>query len=257
MTMIDSGTVGTGFGEALAETVSALIEQKTAVRIIETAPDQGYVITIEARWGGRGALHAHFDRAQATALAKRIAGTDTEPEQSAVLASLKEICGQAATTLAGRYPGGGSQLEVTSAQVWVDAAHWASATMLEIAGEDGTPVLRLALACMLELAMDQARPVEEPEGSPFESPNLNVILDIDLPLVVRFGRTEMTLKELTALGPGSLINLGRSPDEPVDVLVSHQIVAKGEVVAVAGSYGVRIRDVVSPVERVRSLGVEL
>src|SRR5262249_14599677 len=88
------------------------------------------------------------------------------------------------------------------------------------------------------------------------SKTLDVIMDIDLPLVVRFGRTELPLKTLTALGPGSVIDLGRSPDEPVEVLISNRVVARGEVVIVSGNYGVRVRDVVSATERARSLETE-
>ena len=80
-----------------------------------------------------------------------------------------------------------------------------------------------------------------------------MLIDIDLPLVVRFGRTELPLRQLTQLGPGSVIDLGRSPDDPVEVLVSNRVVARGEVVVVSGSYGVRILDVVSQRERVRSM----
>ena len=82
-----------------------------------------------------------------------------------------------------------------------------------------------------------------------------MILDIDLPLVVRFGRTELPLKTVTRLGPGSLIDLGRTPDEPVEILVSNQVVARGEVVIVSGSYGVRILEVVSARDRIRSMEV--
>jgi flagellar motor switch protein FliN/FliY len=78
-----------------------------------------------------------------------------------------------------------------------------------------------------------------------------------LPLVVRFGRTELPLKTLTSLGPGTVIDLGRAPDDPVDVLISNRVVARGEVVIVAGNYGVRVHDVVSPAERARSLEAEL
>jgi flagellar motor switch protein FliN/FliY len=78
---------------------------------------------------------------------------------------------------------------------------------------------------------------------------INVILDIDLPVIVRFGRTDMPLRMLTRLGPGSVIDLGRSPDEPVEVMVSNRVVARGEVVIVGGNYGIRIIDVVSPSER--------
>jgi flagellar motor switch protein FliN len=92
---------------------------------------------------------------------------------------------------------------------------------------------------------------ESPEGYPA---NIDVILDIDLPLSVRFGEAELTLSALTRLGPGSVIDLGRSPDDPVDVLVNGRLVARGEVVVVAGNYGVRILEVVSAADRVRTLG---
>ncbi len=74
---------------------------------------------------------------------------------------------------------------------------------------------------------------------------LDVILDIDLPLVVRFGHTEMTVEALTRVGEGSVIDLGRSPHEPVDLLVSGRLVARGEVVVVSGHYGVRVIELVS------------
>jgi flagellar motor switch protein FliN len=255
MTHVDSSTVIREFGDALAETLAALLETKTAIQLASAAPAPGYVITIEPQRAARGSLYAHFDRTAADALARRMSGSSEEPDQDAVLQSLREICGQAATTLCEGHPGSGALLSVTAAGVWTSAARWASATLLEVTREDGAAPLRLALAGTLEIGAD----LEETSGPtrPCESPNINVILDIDLPLVVRFGRTEMSLKDLTALGPGSLITLGRSPDDPVDVLVSNQIVARGDVVTVAGSYGVRIRDVVSPADRMRSLEVEL
>jgi flagellar motor switch protein FliN/FliY len=97
-------------------------------------------------------------------------------------------------------------------------------------------------------------PAKAPETSAgtFDD-RIDVILDIDLPLVVRFGKTELPLKALTRMGPGSVIDLGRSPDDPVEVLVSNRVVARGEVVIVSGSYGIRILDVVSQRERVRSM----
>lgn len=84
--------------------------------------------------------------------------------------------------------------------------------------------------------------------------NLDVILDIDLPMSVVFGQTEMTLEALTKIGPGSVIDLGRSPDDMVDILVNGRRVARGEVVVVGGNYGVRVREVVSAADRIRTLG---
>ena len=81
--------------------------------------------------------------------------------------------------------------------------------------------------------------------------NLDVVLDIDLPLVVRFARTTMSIRSLSTLGPGSIVDMERSPDDPVQILVGDRVIARGEVVVVGGNYGVRITDLTSPAERVR------
>ena len=87
----------------------------------------------------------------------------------------------------------------------------------------------------------------------FAAFGIDVILDIDLAIFVRFGHTELPLRTLARLGPGSVIDLGRSPDDPVEVMVSDRVIAHGEVVIVGGNYGIRILDVVSPSERMRTM----
>lgn len=83
--------------------------------------------------------------------------------------------------------------------------------------------------------------------------NLSLILDIDMPLTVRFGEAVVSIDALARLGPGSLVELSRQPDDPVDVLINGRLVARGEVVVVGGNYGVRVTEVVSAVERMRTL----
>jgi flagellar motor switch protein FliN/FliY len=83
--------------------------------------------------------------------------------------------------------------------------------------------------------------------------NLELILDIDMPLTVRFGEAIVSIEALSKLGPGSLVELSRQPDDPVDVLINGRLVARGEVVVVAGNYGVRVTQVVSADERMRTL----
>jgi len=84
--------------------------------------------------------------------------------------------------------------------------------------------------------------------------NLEVVLDLELPIMVRFGETRLTLDTLARLGPGSMIDLERLPDDPVDLLVNGRLIARGEVVVVSGSYGVRVSEVVSAADRLKSLG---
>ena len=95
--------------------------------------------------------------------------------------------------------------------------------------------------------------MNQSEQQPSPESRIDVILDIDLPVVVRFGHTELPLRALTRLGPGSVIDLGRSPDDPVEVMVSDRVIARGEVVVVGGNYGIRILDVVSTSERMQTM----
>ncbi len=84
--------------------------------------------------------------------------------------------------------------------------------------------------------------------------NLDLIMDIDLPLSVRFGQTEMLLEDILKLGNGSVIELDRTAEEPVDLLVNNRLLARGEVVVADGHYAIRVTQVESPAERIRSLG---
>jgi flagellar motor switch protein FliN/FliY len=78
---------------------------------------------------------------------------------------------------------------------------------------------------------------------------LDVLLDIELPVTLRFGRTQMLLGDVMALGTGSVTEFDRGVDQPVDVLVNGRVVARGEAVMVQGNYGVRVSEIVSRRER--------
>lgn len=85
------------------------------------------------------------------------------------------------------------------------------------------------------------------------SGNLDVLLDVDLDLSVSFGQAELLLEDVLTLASGSIVELNRSANDPVDVLVNNSIVARGEVVVVDGNYGIRVTEVVSRKERIRSV----
>ena len=74
---------------------------------------------------------------------------------------------------------------------------------------------------------------------------LDAVLDVDLPLVVRFGATVLPLRTLSSLGAGSMVDLNRAPDDPVDLLVGDRVIARGEVMVVDGQYGVRITELLN------------
>lgn len=83
--------------------------------------------------------------------------------------------------------------------------------------------------------------------------NIDRLLDVEMDVTVRFGRTEVPLREVVRFGVGSMIELNRSVDEPVDLLVNNYPFARGEVVVVDGYYGVRITEIGSEEDRSRTL----
>jgi flagellar motor switch protein FliN len=84
-------------------------------------------------------------------------------------------------------------------------------------------------------------------------PTMDLLLDVELPVSISFGKTEMSMKDVLKLTTGSIVELNRGVNEPVEVLVNHCLIARGEVVVVEGNYGVRIQQIVSRPDRLRSV----
>lgn len=83
--------------------------------------------------------------------------------------------------------------------------------------------------------------------------NIDLILDVALDISVVLGRTKKSIRDILNLGNGSLIELNRLADEPVEVLVNGKVIAEGEVVVIDENFGVRINNIVSGAERIKSL----
>ena len=75
-------------------------------------------------------------------------------------------------------------------------------------------------------------------------------------VTVELGRSTMTVEDVLALGPGSVIELNKLAGEPVDILVNEQLIARGEVVVVDENFGVRVTEIVSPRRRATAMGGE-
>lgn len=205
--------------------------------------------TLRVTWTGawRGLLYLGFDETSTRALAGLIMGLDEAPSDEAVADTVLELVRQAAGALSQTPEAAGAAFDVG-----MDAdAVVVEADSYELTVGD----LRVRVAGWGRL-QPQAR-VDTPAAgharaaAPEVPRNLDLILDLELPLTVRFGQTDVSLHTLVRLGPGSVVDLGRSPDDPVDLLVHGKVVARGEVVVVAGNYGVRITEVASAAERIR------
>jgi flagellar motor switch protein FliN/FliY len=96
---------------------------------------------------------------------------------------------------------------------------------------------------------------KKPQKSPAKdgSVNMDFVMDIPLEVTVELGRTKMLINDLLKLGQGSVIELSKLAGESLDILANQKPIARGEVVVVNEKYGVRLTEVISPMERVKRL----
>ena len=83
--------------------------------------------------------------------------------------------------------------------------------------------------------------------------SLDFILDIPLKVTVELGRSKMAIREVLQLAQGSVVELAKFAGEPLEVLVNDKLIARGEVVVVNEKFGIRLTDIISPVERIEQL----
>ena len=87
-----------------------------------------------------------------------------------------------------------------------------------------------------------------------EKYDLGFVLDIPLELSVEFGKVKIVINDLIQLGQGSIIELNKSVGDPLEIYINGKLIARGEVVVVDDKFGIRVTDIISPIERVKSLG---
>jgi len=90
------------------------------------------------------------------------------------------------------------------------------------------------------------------QGASFEE-SLDFILDIPLQITVELGRTSMLIHDLLKLGQGSVIELHKATGETLEIMANQKLIARGEVVSVNENYGIRLTEIVSPMERIKKL----
>ncbi|MGH9407380.1 MAG: FliM/FliN family flagellar motor switch protein [Terriglobia bacterium] len=242
------------------------IEQDSAAKPSGSAPEGG--IWIRA-FGGKAGEHAFILAADdARCLARLLGGAP--PDAAAELTAesrdaIVQFFQQVATMIpAADWLGIQSELEVSEA----DRPAWESAG--EITFRFSTPEgpqfeLEAALSADFLAALQNAGnegPATRRESKAAapaaaagisREANLELLLDVELEVALRFGQREMVLGDILKLMPGSVIELGRDVHDPVELLIGDRVVAWGEVVTVDGNYGLRITGLASREERIESL----
>ena len=253
----------TAVHEALARELAVVVGALSAseATVAEGTRQAGghWTATLTVSGPVSGTCTIALDRAGVVAVTRALLGGDAETPEETMASTVTELLTQASAAVSNAPEARGLRIDVSTAAFNESVDFSADAFVRAVA----TPLLTEPLVLVIDGTLVDTTPIHQqppssaqPEAITLDSEVENriaVILDIELPVVVRFGRTELPLRALTKLSPGSVIDLGRSPDDPVELLVSDRVVARGEVVIVGGNYGVRVLDVVSKTERVRSL----
>lgn len=99
----------------------------------------------------------------------------------------------------------------------------------------------------------QIKPDSDDDRSAAQKSNMDFILDVPLEISVELGRTSLIINDLLKLGQGSIVELSKIAGETLEVLANQRLIARGEVVVVNDKYGIRLTEIISPMERIERL----
>jgi len=107
------------------------------------------------------------------------------------------------------------------------------------------------------MAPPNVQPVQfanlQPAAMGAEQGNIGLLMDVYMEMTVELGRTRKRIKDILGIGEGTIIELDKLAGEPVDILVNHKLIAKGEVVVIDENFGVRVTEIVSQIDRMNEL----
>ena len=148
--------------------------------------------------------------------------------------------------------GGGEAAAAAGSAEWVNVHFQIGAENANLAAGFETALMD---ALGLPAPKPQSTSANLPAGilAPQNSKTFPLLLEVELPVNVSFGRAQAALKDVLKLTTGSIVELNRAVSDPVEVIVNNCVIARGEVVVVEGNFGVRIQHVISREERLRTL----
>jgi flagellar motor switch protein FliN len=207
-----------------------------------------------------GELLLEFRRAEAAMLASKILGqpaVEFGAEQFELLLKLiRDGIGGFVPAFAKEY--GAFTIEASSATV--PALDPASVVQYTAADDEAN---RVSVLMYLDPALGEALSIHSQSGSTAagtensiksskggtvpEQKNLNLVMDVELNVTLRFGQRQLTLREVLELTSGSVVELDRQVEEPVELLLDGKVIARGEAVVIDGNYGLRVIEVLQPI----------
>lgn len=244
------------FAKSLAESITKAAGAPWQLKVLD-APDlstqQGQAIHFHLTMEGalRGSLFVEFYELQAKELASKIVGSPVAAFGDQHTAALEKVISSATAgltaLLASEYEAFTCKVERISGLAFggmmlvpLSAAEGEQPAMPVTLYFDGQLLACLSTQPGAQGAVESQRPLIDPL-------NLDLVMDVELNVSLRFGQRRLPLHEVLELASGSVIELDRQVDDPVELLLDGKVIARGEAVIVDGNYGLRVTEIPQPI----------
>lgn len=250
------------FSESLAEVLTTASENQWQIEVLDKpnpAPQQGTPVRFRLNVQGdlRGDCFVEFQQSEVAELGSRLLAR-------AASAFCEEHAEAVAKIISSAMPGLMASLspEYGSLTVEVDQATGVASGPMHVVHLSGSCGDQSSLSPSLYFSaqiMKAMAPAEAPAltakvqtaavtvAPPVDAINLNLVLDVELNVTLRFGQRQLPLREVLELTSGSVIELDRLVDDPVELLLDGKVIARGEAVIIDGNYGLRVTEIPQPI----------
>lgn len=244
-------------GQISARPVPCVIAEPSPAEVVPAADDL-WIVAV-ASGNIRGEMSLHLAAPSVLRLAQIFMSEPEAPEaaltadhREAALELLRQVAGLAATGLKPEWGEIQLRLEATASPPSWPAS---STTWLQIGPELALVEIHLSAALTAALRAEKVAADRVQASGPASAPStpgsgpeedqakLDLLLDVELALTLRFGSRHLPLREVLDLSPGAVVELDRQVNDPVDLLLDGRLLARGEVVVLNGSYGLRVTEV--------------
>lgn len=246
----------TAFSSALANVLSQFtaaawtVQEAPKAETPETpGPVQVYRLVLGGSLNGECLLE--LNRSEVLGIAVKILGEEATEFADEHGEALLEMLGAAVKEFAGSLTSsyGSATVQIEPA-VETPSGQGDVVSLLASDGAEGRSSVRLHLSQSLVESLQAIRETPaasapsslEPAPVPATEPNLTLVLDVELNVVLRFGQRTLSLRDVLELASGSVVELDRQVEEPVELLLDGRVIARGEAVIVDGNYGLRVTE---------------
>ena len=241
-----------GFAQAFSGSLTSVAGQQWKFTVVEDSDasvqtSAPIVFRLAPEGLLRGEFFLEFDRVYVEQIATAVRGQAEESDGDNDEQTLRTVLSSAMTGFSSSLFAEYGTVTFKIEQVLKPALKGMPVMSLSAERKDSSAI---SVKCYLDgKLIESLLPRQDTKASsdPFDAVNLNLVLDVELSMSLRFGVRQLPLREVLELASGSVVELDRQVDDPVELLLDGRVIARGEAVIVDGNYGLRVTEITEPI----------